>query len=116
MLFAALKLEKDKKKKNIDQVFAYGQCVKAEQRARVGKWVCQVSKTAGMEVVHRDLRLAQLATLRLEARWRRPRHADQRTPDPTWLPAIGSGQRCVDRLSRSPTQALPATGSATCKS
>ena len=43
MLFAALKLEKDKKKKNIDQVFAYGQCVKAEQRARVGKWVCQVS-------------------------------------------------------------------------
>ena len=29
---------------------AYGQCVKAEQRARVGKWVCQVSKTAGMEV------------------------------------------------------------------
>jgi nitrogen fixation protein FixH len=57
MLFAALELEKDKKKKNIDQVFAYGQCVKAEQRARVGKWVCQVSKTAGMEVVHRDLRL-----------------------------------------------------------
>jgi hypothetical protein len=37
MLFAALKLEKDKKKKNIDQVFAYGQCVKAGQRARVGK-------------------------------------------------------------------------------
>jgi hypothetical protein len=32
MLFAALKLEKDKKKKNIDQVFAYGQCVKAECR------------------------------------------------------------------------------------
>ena len=92
----------------------YGQCVKAEQRARVGKWVCQVSKTAGMEVVHRDLRLAQLATL--QVRWRRPRHADQKTPDATWLPAIGSGQRCVDRLSRSPTQALPATGSATCKS
>jgi hypothetical protein len=46
----AFKLEKDKKEKNIDQILAYGQCVKAEQRARVGKWVCQVSKTAGMEV------------------------------------------------------------------
>ncbi len=87
-----LNWRRTRRKKNIDQVFAYGQCVKAGQRARVGKWVCQVSKTAGMEVVHRDLRLAQLATLRLEARWRRPRHADQRTPDPTWLPAVGSGQ------------------------
>ena len=47
---SAFKLEKDKKEKNIDQILAYGQCVKAEQRARVGKWVCQVSKTAGMEV------------------------------------------------------------------
>jgi len=34
--------------KNIDQILAYGQCVKAEQRARVGKWVCQVSSTAGI--------------------------------------------------------------------
>ena len=47
---AAFKLEKDKKEKNIDQILAYGQCVKAEQRARVGKWVCQVSSTAGMKV------------------------------------------------------------------
>jgi hypothetical protein len=47
---AAFKLEKDKKVKNIDQILAYGQCVKAEQRARVGKWVCQVSSTAGMKV------------------------------------------------------------------
>ena len=47
---SASKLEKDKKEKNIDQILAYGQCVKAEERARVGKWVCQVSKTAGMEV------------------------------------------------------------------
>ena len=46
---SAFKLEKDKEK-NIDQILAYGQCVKAEQRARVGKWVCHVSKTAGMEV------------------------------------------------------------------
>ena len=46
----AFKLEKDKKEKNIDQILAYGQCVKAEQRARVGKWVCQVSSTAGMKV------------------------------------------------------------------
>jgi hypothetical protein len=45
---SAFKLEKDKKEKNIDQILAYGQCVKAEQRARVGKWVCQVSKTTGM--------------------------------------------------------------------
>ena len=47
---AAFKLERDKKVKNIDQILAYGQCVKAEQRARVGKWVCQVSSTAGMKV------------------------------------------------------------------
>ena len=47
---SAYKLEKDKKEKNIDQILAYGQCVKAEQRARVGKWVCQVSSTAGMKV------------------------------------------------------------------
>ena len=47
---SAFKLESDKKEKNIDQILAYGQCVKAEQRARVGKWVCHVSKTAGMEV------------------------------------------------------------------
>ena len=47
---SAFKLEKDKKEKNIDQILAYGQCVKAEQRARVGKWVCQVSSTAGMKV------------------------------------------------------------------
>jgi hypothetical protein len=46
----AFKLEKDKKEMNIDQILAYGQCVKAEQRARVGKWVCQVSSTAGMKV------------------------------------------------------------------
>jgi hypothetical protein len=47
---SAFKLEKDKKEKNIDQILAYGQCIKAEQRARVGKWVCQVSSTAGMKV------------------------------------------------------------------
>ena len=47
---AAFKLEKDKKEKIIDQSLAYGQCVKAEQRARVGKWACQVSSTAGMKV------------------------------------------------------------------
>jgi hypothetical protein len=47
---SAFKLEKDKKEKNIDQILAYGQCVKAEQRARVGKWVCKVSSTAGMKV------------------------------------------------------------------
>ena len=47
---SAFRLEKDKKEKNIDQILAYGQCVKAEQRARVGKWVCQVSSTAGMKV------------------------------------------------------------------
>src|SRR5882672_8434711 len=47
---SAFKLEKDKKDKNIDQILAYGQCVKAEQRARVGKWACQVSSTAGMKV------------------------------------------------------------------
>jgi len=47
---SAFKLEKDKKEKNIDQILAYGQCVKAEQRARVGKWVCQASSTAGMKV------------------------------------------------------------------
>ena len=47
---SAFKLEKDKKEKNIDQILAYGQCVKAEQRARVGRWVCQVSSTAGMKV------------------------------------------------------------------
>jgi hypothetical protein len=46
----AFKLEKDKKEKNIDQILAYGQCIKAEQRARVGKWVCQVSRTSGMKV------------------------------------------------------------------
>ena len=47
---SAFRLEKDKKEKNIDQILAYGQCVKAEQRARVGKWACQVSSTAGMKV------------------------------------------------------------------
>ena len=47
---SAVKLESDKKEKNIDQILAYGQCVKAEQRARVGKWACQVSSTAGMKV------------------------------------------------------------------
>ena len=47
---SAFKLEKDKKEKNIDQILAYGHCVKAEQRARVGKWACQANKTAGMEV------------------------------------------------------------------
>ena len=47
---SAYKLEKDKKEKNVDQILAYGQCIKAEQRARVGKWVCQVSSTAGMKV------------------------------------------------------------------
>ncbi len=47
---SAFKLEKDKKEKNIDQILAYGQCVKAEQRARVGKWACRVSSTAGMKV------------------------------------------------------------------
>jgi hypothetical protein len=47
---SAFKLEKDKKEKNIDQILAYGQCVKAEQRARVGKWACKVSSTAGMKV------------------------------------------------------------------
>ena len=47
---SAFKLEKDKKQKNIDQILAYGQCVKAEQHAGVGKWACKVSKTAGMEV------------------------------------------------------------------
>ena len=46
----AFNLEKDNKAKNIDQILAYGQCIKAEQRARVGKWVCQVSSTAGMKV------------------------------------------------------------------
>ena len=49
-LGSAFKLEKDKKEKNIGQIVAYGQCVKGEQRARVGKWVCQVSSTAGMKV------------------------------------------------------------------
>ena len=49
-LGSAFKLEKDKKENNIDQIVAYGQCVKAEQRARVGKWGCQVSSTAGMKV------------------------------------------------------------------
>ncbi len=47
---SAFQLEKDKKEKNIDQILAYGQCIKAEQRARVGKWACQVSSTAGMKV------------------------------------------------------------------
>jgi hypothetical protein len=47
---SAFKLEKDKKEKNIDQILAYGQCVKAEQRVRVGKWACQVSKTSGMQL------------------------------------------------------------------
>jgi hypothetical protein len=47
---SAFNLEKDKKEKNIDQILAYGQCVKAEQRARVGKWACNVSSTAGMKV------------------------------------------------------------------
>jgi len=47
---SAFKLEKDNKAKNIDQILAYGQCIKAEQRTRVGKWVCQVSSTAGMKV------------------------------------------------------------------
>jgi len=47
---SAFKLEKDKKEKNIDQILAYGQCVKAEQRARVGKWACKVSSTAGMKL------------------------------------------------------------------
>jgi hypothetical protein len=47
---AAFKLEKGNKEKNIEQILAYGQCVKAEQRARVGKWACQVSSTAGMKV------------------------------------------------------------------
>src|SRR5580765_925910 len=47
---SAFKLKKDKKKKNIDQILAYGQCIKAEQRARVGKLVCQASSTAGMKV------------------------------------------------------------------
>ena len=47
---SAFKLEKGNKEKNIDQILAYGQCVKAEQRARVGKWACQVSSTAGMRV------------------------------------------------------------------
>jgi len=47
---STFKLEKDKKEKNIDQILAYGQCLKAEQRARVGKWVCQVRSTAGMKV------------------------------------------------------------------
>jgi hypothetical protein len=47
---SAFKLEKDKKEKNIDQILAYGRCIKAEQRARVGKWACQVSSTAGMKV------------------------------------------------------------------
>ena len=37
----AFKLEKDKKEKNIDRILAFGQCVKAEQRVRVGKWACQ---------------------------------------------------------------------------
>jgi len=46
----AFKLEKDKKEKNIDQILAYGQCVKAEQRVRVGKWACQVGRTAGMQL------------------------------------------------------------------
>jgi hypothetical protein len=46
----AFKLEKDKKEKNIDQILAYGQCVKAEQRVRVGKWACKISSTAGMKV------------------------------------------------------------------
>ena len=47
---SAFKLEKDKKEKNIDQILAYGQCVKAEQRTRVGKWACQVSNKAGMKL------------------------------------------------------------------
>ncbi|MBR1157248.1 hypothetical protein [Bradyrhizobium sp. JYMT SZCCT0428] len=47
---SAFKLEKDKKEKNIDQILAYGHCIKAEQRTRVGEWVCQVSGTAGMKV------------------------------------------------------------------
>jgi hypothetical protein len=47
---SAFKLEKDKKEKNIDQILAYGQCVKAEQRARVGKWACQVSNSTGMKI------------------------------------------------------------------
>ena len=47
---SAFKLEKDKKEKNIDQILAYGQCIKAEQRVRVGKWACQVSRAAGMKL------------------------------------------------------------------
>jgi hypothetical protein len=47
---SAFKLEKDEKEKNIDQILAYGRCVKAEQRARVGKWDCKVGSTAGMKV------------------------------------------------------------------
>jgi hypothetical protein len=47
---ASFKLEKGKKETNIDQILAYGQCVKAEQRTRVGKWACKVSSTAGMKV------------------------------------------------------------------
>jgi len=47
---SAFKIEKGNKEKNIDQIVAYGQCIKAEQRMRVGKWACQVSRAAGMKL------------------------------------------------------------------
>ena len=35
--------------KNIQTILRYGQCVKNEQRERVGKWLCYVSRMAGIQ-------------------------------------------------------------------
>jgi hypothetical protein len=45
----AFELEKGNREKNIEQILAFGRCVKSEERARVGKWFCFVEDMAGIQ-------------------------------------------------------------------
>lgn len=42
------KWEMGDEERNIEQIMKYGKCVREEQKHRVGKWSCYVSKTVGI--------------------------------------------------------------------
>jgi hypothetical protein len=43
-------LERDARAKNIGTILEYGDCVKQQQRGRIGKWFCFVSTMVGIQV------------------------------------------------------------------
>jgi hypothetical protein len=45
----SFELKHDDKKKNVETILDYGNCVKQGQKARVGKWFCFISRMVGIQ-------------------------------------------------------------------